>query len=184
MRNALILAAAAFTALGFVWFATTQPADAATEQVAVGSNWFCTSSFQNGVCTTTITVGDTVTWIVTEGTHTVTECNADYTVCSGGFGSGSLGFNDTFSETLTFATTGSYPYNCSFHPSSMRGVISVAPVSVGGIADFPDIDESLAEVAGSSGGLSFPLAPLVIGLVIALAAVAGVSWHRYRRRAG
>ena len=122
-----------------------------------------------------------MTWTVTQGTHTVTECNADYTVCSGGFGSGSLGFNDTFSETLTFATTGSYPYNCSFHPSSMRGVISVAPVSVGGIADFPDIDESLAEVAGSSGGSSFALTALVSGMVVAFTMFAAGAWYARRR---
>jgi len=122
MRNVLISAAGVFAAIGLFWAATT-PADSATEQIEIGDFYFCALSFENGVCTTTITAGDTVTWNVTQSIHTVTECNATYTTCSGGFDSGLLTPGETFSQT--FVTAGSYFYNCAVHPILQRGVVIV-----------------------------------------------------------
>jgi len=70
--------------------------------------------------TTTIAIGDTVTWTWTDSrTHTVT--STSFTSSSSMSGSGS-----TYSYTFTSA--GSYSYSCSIH-SMMRGEISVATPS-------------------------------------------------------
>ena len=70
--------------------------------------------------TTSISVGDTVTWTWTDSrTHTVT--SSSFTSSSSMSGSGS-----TYS--YTFNTAGSYSYSCSIH-SMMQGVISVATPS-------------------------------------------------------
>ena len=191
MRNALIFAAAALTTLGLVWSAA-QPADAATAQVDVGDLYFCAPSFEFGICTTTITVGDTVTWDVLETAHTVTECDATYTTCppTGGFDSGVVFFGQTFSQT--FATVGSYPYRCNLHPGPMRGVVVVAAaptdtptptaVPVGGIVELAAGPTDPADAQQRGGGLT----PELVALAVALAAVgvAGVSWCRSRRRVG
>ena len=55
------------------------------------------------------------------------------------------------------------------------------PVSVGGIADFPDIDQSPVDGPGSSGGSSFVLAALVSGLAVALAMFAAGAWYARTR---
>jgi len=125
MRNVLASAvSAAFVAAGIALVAA-QPAGAATEQIEAGSNYFCAPSFGNGVCTTTVTVGDTVTWNIVLGIHTVTECDSTYTTCpvAGGFDSGLLEPTETFSQT--FDAAGDFAYYCAIHPIEMRGVISV-----------------------------------------------------------
>lgn len=66
----------------------------------------------------TVLAGDTVTWTNTGGSHTVTsEDNA--------FGSGTLGFSDTFSHR--FAASGTYRYYCSIH-RYMTGEVDVADI--------------------------------------------------------
>jgi len=134
MRNVLIFAAIAFIALGLAWSAP-QPADAATEQVEIGDFYFCAPPFESGVCTTTITAGDTVTWEVALGVHTVSECNATYTTCSDGFDSGLLLAGETF--TQTFATAGSYFYNCAVHPTLQQGVVVVVAAATDAPTQLP-----------------------------------------------
>ena len=56
-----------------------------------------------------------------------------------------------------------------------------SPIPVGGLADFPDIDESPADASGSSGASSFALAALVSGLVATLAVFATGAWYAKRR---
>ena len=191
MRSGLIFAAGVLTALGLAW-SVVQPADAATEQVDVGDLYFCAPSFEFGVCTTTITAGDTVTWDVLETAHTVTECDATYTTCppTGGFDSGVVFFGQSFSQT--FPTVGSFPYRCNLHPNPMRGVVVVnaAPtdtptptaVPVGGVVELAAGPSDPADAQQRGGRFTLELAALAVAL--AAVGVAGVSWHRSRRRSG
>lgn len=97
------------------------------EEVEVESNnfYFCSASFFNNVCETTIATGDTVTWNNVGGLHTVTQCDDDFGVCPplGGFDSGFLNPGDTFSQT--FDEPGVITYWCDIHPVQMRGRILV-----------------------------------------------------------
>lgn len=94
-----------------------------TENVEVGNLYFCSLAFQDGICETSITAGDTVVWNDVAGLHTVTQCNADFSVCppAGGFDSGVIGVGTSFSQT--FDTPGTFSYWCSIHPAQMRGRI-------------------------------------------------------------
>ena len=128
MRSAAVLAALGLALLGFSALSLTN-ASAANQTIDAGNVYFCSSAFQDGVCETNITAGDTITWSVSAGIHTVTECDASHTVCpppGGGFDSGQdpLGVGQTFA--FTFATPGTYNYYCAIHPSDMRGRVIVA----------------------------------------------------------
>ena len=149
MRNALFATlGAVFVAVGVALVATL-PATAATEQVEAGSDYFCAPSFENSVCTTTITAGDSVTWNVL-GIHTVTQCDSTYTTCpeAGGFDSGVLETNETFSQT--FDTPGDVAYFCAIHPSSMRGVISVVAAATDAPTPPPDVTDGASPPAGTT----------------------------------
>ncbi|MFQ5472552.1 MAG: plastocyanin/azurin family copper-binding protein, partial [Dehalococcoidia bacterium] len=101
-------------------------AEAATIGVDVGDVWFCDSSFQGGVCETTVSVGDTVEWTQTGGLpHTVSQCtDATYTSCNSGFTKTFAGgSSEQFSQT--FGTDGTFYYRCNIHPGPMRGRIVV-----------------------------------------------------------
>ena len=93
---------------------------AETVNVEVGNLYFCNSSFQEGICQTTVTAGDTVTWQNVAGFHTVTECDDAFSDCppSGGFDSGPLTSGNSFSHAFT--SPGVFEYFCSFHPPDMR----------------------------------------------------------------
>lgn len=99
------------------------PASADDITVDVGNLYFCSSTFEGGVCESTVTAGDTVTWSVSAGFHTVTQCDAAFSDCGGGFDSGDLESGNTF--VRTFDTAGTYPYLCEFHPDEMMGRIVV-----------------------------------------------------------
>ena len=74
-----------------------------TVTIEAGSDYFCDPEFFGGVCETMISAGDTVTWNVVQGAHTVTECSDDsHTDCppEGGFDSGILTQGATFSHTF------------------------------------------------------------------------------------
>jgi plastocyanin len=65
--------------------------------------------------TITVTANTTITWTNKDGpAHTVTSN-------TGLFDSGSMSTNATFSHL--FATPGSYPYHCTFHPSMTATVV-------------------------------------------------------------
>lgn len=203
MRNVLVpVVSAALLAVGIVWVAA-QPVDAATEQIEAGSNYFCAPSFENGVCTTTVTVGDTVTWNIVLGVHTVTECDSTYSICpvTGGFDSGLLEPTTTFSQT--FDTAGDVAYYCAIHPSEMRGVISVVaaatdtptptptPDATGGASPTSEATAGASPTASPaampiSGGEpltdSIPLRALVLVVGGALAVAGVASLYSARRR--
>jgi plastocyanin len=108
-------------ALAFV----LRSAAAAEVSVEAGNNYFCSSTFESGLCETAVTAGDTVTWTLSGGVHTVTLCDESFTQCppAGGWDSGVLEAGDSYSQTFT--APGSYPYYCALHPSDMRGRIAV-----------------------------------------------------------
>ena len=122
MRLPAALAIIGLALIGFAAFSLNASADTSID---TGSDYFCSHDFEGGNCVTNVTAGETVTWSVSSGIHTVTEC-ADATNCplSGGFDSGALEEGESYSQT--FAQAGTYYYFCSFHPSEMHGTIVVA----------------------------------------------------------
>ena len=196
MRNVLVSAvSAAFLMVGIAWVAA-QPAGAATEEIESGNNYFCAPSFMNGVCTTTITEGDTVIWTMVEGIHTVTECDSTYTTCpvADGFDSGVLEPGETFSQT--FDAVGDYAYYCAIHPIEMRGIISVvaaatetpAPTPVPGTpTDAPGdaspmpTPVSVPNTGGEPPTAGVSLQALVVALGGVLAAAGAASLYAARR---
>jgi plastocyanin len=123
------------------------PASAATVSVDAGNNYFCDASFDGNVCETDVTAGDTVTWTVSGGTHTITECNSDYSQCppSGGWDSQIVSQGATYSQT--FAQPGTYAYRCELHPSEMLGKIVVAAITAS-----PTPVPTAAPTSGSTAG--------------------------------
>ncbi len=128
MRSSLSLTAAVLVTLIFA--AASGPHQQARAQTAtvieVGDFWFCDSSFQNGVCETTVSVGDTVQWqCVGSGSHTTTECGGDLDACSQPhlWDSPVQTSGGTFS--FAFDSAGSFVYRCQVHPSVMRGRVTV-----------------------------------------------------------
>ncbi len=101
-------------------------ASAAGVSVEAGNDYFCSRAFEGAACETDITAGDTVTWNVVAGSHTVTECPAGVAACppKGGFGSGILVDGQTFVHT--FDTPGTYAYRCELHTSEMLGKVVVS----------------------------------------------------------
>jgi len=159
MRNVFVsTVSTALLAAGIVWV-VAQPAGAATDQVEAGSNYFCAPSFENGVCTTTVTAGDTVTWNIVLGIHTVTECDSTYTTCpvAGGFDSGVLEPPETFSQT--FDTAGDFAYYCAIHPVQMRGVISVVAAATETPTPTPDATASASPTPETTAGASPTVRP-------------------------
>ncbi len=201
MRSVFVpVVSAAFLAVGIAWI-VAQPVGAATEQIEAGSNYFCAPSFENGVCTTTITAGDTVTWNIVLGIHTVTECDSTYTTCpvTGGFDSGVLEPTETFSQT--FDTAGDFAYYCAIHPIEMRGVISVIAAATdtptptteatGGASPTSEATSGASPAASPAGmpisggepptdGVPLRALVLVVGGALAVAGVA--SLYSARRR--
>jgi plastocyanin len=102
-------------------------ASAATSTVPVGDLYFCSASFSGGVCTTTVTAGDTVVWDFSaqDAAHTVTACGAscDNPTSSPLFDSGLVQNHGTFQ--FTFTTAGTYSYYCQVHALQMRGQVVV-----------------------------------------------------------
>ena len=103
-----------------------RPASGAGVSVEAGNDYFCAQAFEGSACETHITAGDTVTWNVVAGSHTVTECSAGFAACppAGGFDSGILVDGQTF--THTFDAPGTYAYRCELHTSEMLGKVVVS----------------------------------------------------------
>jgi plastocyanin len=104
----------------------TRDASADTRNVDTGNLYFCDPSFQDLVCDTSVNAGDTITWTVSAGFHTVTECDETFAQCppAGGFSSDSLEQGENYSRT--FDQAGIFEYYCAFHPTQMRGRILVS----------------------------------------------------------
>lgn len=128
MRLAATFAALGIALVGLSAFALNPLSTSADTTIETGSNWYCSPSFSGGTCTTNITTGETVTWSLSQGSHTITECNPG-PACPkvGGFDSDGLDQGQTYSRQFT--TAGSYDYYCAFHPSDMFGVIVVTDPS-------------------------------------------------------
>lgn len=126
MRLAVTCAALGIALVSFAAFSFTANDASADTTVDVGNNYFCAKSFEGGTCTTNITAGETVTWSLSAGFHTVAQCTAGHSSCPlpGGFDSGALEQGQTFAHT--FNDVGSFDYYCEFHPSDMYGVINVS----------------------------------------------------------
>jgi plastocyanin len=159
---ALAAAAAVIVAGGGGLVRANPAAEAATNvTVNFGSDWFCDPSFEdpdtNTYCTTTISVGDTVTWQWTEGRHDIVECGANWSkwdnqdeVCVGtDFDSGTLSSsNQTWSRS--FDTPGEYWYVCTRHFPDQKGKIVVqeaaaptpTPTEAPAETDVPDDTEA------------------------------------------
>jgi plastocyanin len=132
MRWTIALAALGISILGLGAFslASAGSAHAAATQVEVGNYYFCDQAHANQVCETDVNAGDTVTWSVAAGTHRVFQCaDATYTGCpsTGGFDGGNFSTGATYSHT--FASVGTYFYECQIHQDEMRGKIVVAAVA-------------------------------------------------------
>ena len=102
----------------------------AQESISVGDIFFCSPSFEDGVCTTTITEGDAVTWnFGGELAHTTTACGASCDAANPSplWDSGVLNPGASFS--FTFNDVGTFLYLCRVHPTEMRGqiVVQAAP---------------------------------------------------------
>jgi plastocyanin len=114
----------------------------------------------------TVTVGDTVTWTNADSTaHTAT---AD----DGSFDTGTLGGGA--SDTVTFATAGTFAYHCSIH-AAMTGTVVVQAAGAGGGATQPPTDTVDLPATGSN--------DLATSLVLTLAVVVGliVAARRFAR---
>lgn len=153
--------------------------------------YFCTEANQGQTCTTEITAGDTVTWSVEEGVHRIAQCaDAAFTNCSSGFDSGTLSSGGTFSQT--FNTVGTVYYYCAFHPTEMKGALTVAAATAAPTATpSPSAAASAAPTTAgvlpstggspgqaSTGGWAYALLALA-GLLFA---GSGVSFAAARRR--
>ena len=120
----LAVTAVALVILAVLSHADSRGALAANTTVNVSNFWFCTPSFQNGVCPTPVQVGDTVTWNWVSGTHNTTSCpDGTFTNCNGQNWASLNQSSGTFVHQ--FNTTGTFYYLCTLHPTQMRGRIEV-----------------------------------------------------------
>ena len=117
--------------------------------------------------TTTVQVGDTVTWNNTSGVaHTAT---AD----GGSFDTGSIA--DGASGSVTFAAAGTFPYHCTIHPA-MVGSIVVEAASGGGATPAPT---DTAPPPEPSGGDTTALVLAALGVAMLLGTV--IADRRFAR---
>ena len=146
-----------------------------TTTVTVGDIWFCNESFYAGICETTISVGDTVSWDFAAALlpHTTTACGAD---CDSPtdtplWDSGLVVDGSKFE--FTFDTPGTYLYYCAVHPTLQRGRIVVQqdlpPTSTPTPTQQPTpTPPGLTGDANCSGGINAIDAALVLQLVAGL----------------
>lgn len=205
MRS-LVRAVVLLLALGALAILSPGATRASTTTVPIGANtiygpfWYCDSAHSGVVCTTTITVGDSVTWQNnTIFAHTVTECDSN---CgppnppSPIWDSGLIPASGAFSRT--FNVVGTFHYQCNIHPDQMKGEIIVlasgptatpsptsqtpvlpptptfTPAPVGGVS----IDPALP--LGGNASLH-PGIELLAGATAFAMTIAGAAWARRRR---
>ncbi len=128
MRRAMLLIASPLALLActiFVFDAEREARAQMTTTIQVGDLWFCGPSLPNGVCDTTIRVGDTVVWQwVGVSFHTTTECGGNLDVCPEPHLWDSPA-QKTGTFAFTFNSPGAYVYRCQVHATVMRGRITV-----------------------------------------------------------
>ena len=110
-------------------------AAAANHQVEVGQGGDRFVDDQSNTSTTTINVGDTVTWRWDNGFHSTTsgQCNPN---CSpnGLWDSGAASAPNSFQHTFTAA--GTFPYYCNQHLAMMKGTVIVQQAGTAPAANF------------------------------------------------
>jgi len=159
----IAIAAAFLLTVAFVTQQST--AFAATTTVGVGDFFFCDATFENGVCETTISAGDTVVWDFDGATqpHTTTECGADCDAPTDTPLWDSWLIVDGSTFQYTFDEPGIYLYCCQVHPFLQRGTIIVqgegdagdlGDVNCGGTVDAIDAALVLQLGAGLLGSLA------------------------------
>ncbi len=183
MRPAVLAIALALMVVSVAGFESVVAKD---NPVAVGSLYFCDPSKSGQVCETPVTAGDTVTWSVQSGTHTVTQCtDSTFTSCGGGFASTALNTGQTF--TQSFEQAGTSFYRCSFHPGEMRGSIVAAQAVTASPTPVPSAVGSMTPAAvlpqtGSDPGNDSALVPWILAGAVLLA-VGAATLVISRRRA-
>jgi plastocyanin len=120
----LTVSAVALISLAVISHTDSNGAQAANVTVNVGNFWFCNSSFEIGVCPTTVQPGDTVTWNWVSGFHNTTSCpDGTFTNCTGQNWASPSQSSGTFVHQ--FNSLGTFYYLCTIHPDAMRGRIDV-----------------------------------------------------------
>jgi len=116
----------ALVALAVIGHADSRSTLAANTTVNIGDFWFCNSSYASGVCPTSISPGDTVTWNwVGSFLHNTVACSdSTFTNCGAQHGWASpTQSSGTFAHT--FNSAGTTYYQCTLHLDAMRGRIDV-----------------------------------------------------------
>ncbi len=201
VRLVAVLSSVSLSLVALVAFALVgRSASAAGVSVEAGNDYFCSQAFEGSVCETDVTAGDTVTWNVVAGSHTVTECSAGFAACpsAGGFDSGILVDGQTFVHT--FDTPGTYAYRCELHTSELLGKVVVS-AAIGsptpsqtpsptieptptGTTETPTIAPTVAALpktggaTAGSGAAAWRYLLLVVGMTLLSAAVIAFSAAR------
>jgi len=130
VRSAVVLALGAFALM-----LLPAAAAAANHQVEVGSGGNRFVDDQSHTSTTTINVGDTVTWSWDSGFHSTTSgtCSPGCT-SNGQWDSGVASAPHQFPHT--FNTAGSFPYYCTVHGAMMTGTVVVQQAGSAPTANF------------------------------------------------
>lgn len=144
----------------------------------------CMGATPDATCTATVHAGDSVRWVapapLAVNPHSVTECtDATWTTCGAGSTAGNpiedsgVRFQPGWPYQVTFADPGAYYYRCEVHPTTMRGVVQVNALAVGGGV------EAFA-LGSSDGGFPYWLTAFGSGLV-ALAILGTLARRRLAR---
>ncbi len=163
------------------------PAAAADATVPVGNFFFCSSASQGATCTTTVNVGDTVTWDFSGASAPHTTSSG-----SGGWDSGTVSPGGSFQHTFT--QVGSFPYVCNIHPTLMLGTVVVQAAAAASPTSPPAGGTPVTPVAGATAtpGSGLPITGqgpqsgdtngwLLAGLAIVGVAFAGTGLALARR---
>ncbi len=163
--------------LGSVSAATVNIAVAGT----IGQYWYCNSSYQSGVCPTTINVGDTVQWNFNGdfySAHSTRHCSDGCDGTPSGTPTWDSPIAAVQTYAYTFTTPGSYPYQCEVHPLDMQGVITVVAGGVGGETQLAGVSAGIVRHTSQDGfrNMWLGLAAMAGGMIV----LTGAAWRARR----
>ncbi len=205
--SAVVRAALLLFVVGAVLALWPGPSRAASTTVPIGGSvygpfWYCDSAHSGVVCTTKITVGDTVAWQNNTAVyHTSTECDGNCGLPNPPgpvWDSGVIVPGGTFSRQ--FNQVGTFNYQCNIHPTQMKGQIIVQaagptatatltptplpptptftpPPAVGGISIDPGASAGAPASAHTAGASSNLLLETIAGATAAALMLAGAAWY-------
>lgn len=101
---------------------TTAVTPATTGGTSEGNVSVSAGDFSFAPASVTTSVGESVTWTLSEGAHTTTSGNAPDV---DGIWNQAITADQPF--TFTFEEPGTYNYFCRFHPDFMTGIVTVEP---------------------------------------------------------